>query len=149
MEVLLIDDEKWFVELVQRDLNRVLKDVHMDHEETCELGISRLVAKAYDVVLMDYQLVGVQGLDCLRKIRKLQPELPVVMLTGYPSEKLKEECFAAGADDFVQKEWIGRLLGAAINSAIHRRHHKLRIAMELQAKNVELDNISRTAMPDS
>lgn len=142
MEVLLIDDEPHLGELVERKLTKSDPDVHVEQQWNCDTGITRLRDRKFDIVLLDQKFVsGVTGLECLRRLRELFPDLPVVMLTGYPTDDLMEECMKSGADDYVKKELIDVLLTQVVWSATKRRQAKPMIAARAQARKKELDDI--------
>ncbi|MBK9291265.1 MAG: response regulator [Bacteroidetes bacterium] len=63
-----------------------------------------------DLVLMDIQLPGINGLDATRQIKQIRPELPVIAHTAYAMANEKEACFAAGCDGYVAKPIKPRLL---------------------------------------
>ena len=57
-----------------------------------------------DLVLLDFQLGGINGLDTLRGIKKLRPKTKVIVITMVDDEKVKQECLANGASTYLIKE---------------------------------------------
>lgn len=55
------------------------------------------------VVVTDIQMPGLTGLDLLRILNARSPDLPVIMMTAYPSEATRERAFASGASDYLTK----------------------------------------------
>ncbi len=56
-----------------------------------------------DVVLMDIRLPKMNGLEATAKIKKIWPELPVIIQTAYAMQSTKEEAQKTGCDDFITK----------------------------------------------
>jgi FixJ family two-component response regulator len=54
-------------------------------------------------VLSDMQMPGMSGLELQRELAVRAPDLPIVFITGYPDEAIKEAAFAAGAKGFFEK----------------------------------------------
>src|SRR5262245_56105908 len=81
--VLVIDDE----ELYRRALERILARV--GHRVSCARDASEAMAivsaEPLDLVLCDVRMPGIQGLELVRQIHELQPDLPCIVITGYGS----------------------------------------------------------------
>jgi DNA-binding NarL/FixJ family response regulator len=56
-----------------------------------------------DVVILDIRMPGGSGIDVLRRLKKMQPALKVIMLTNYAYRQYREKCEAVGADFFFDK----------------------------------------------
>ena len=72
--------------------------------------LAALQARDYDVVLMDLNYAqdttsGREGLDLLARIRSLEKDVPLVVMTGWGSMELAIEAMRRGARDFIQKPW--------------------------------------------
>jgi CheY-like chemotaxis protein len=59
--------------------------------------------KAIDLVIMDYLVPLINGIDCIRILRKDRKSTPVVMITAYSSEQAKTESYIAGCSEYVLK----------------------------------------------
>lgn len=59
--------------------------------------------KEIDLVLMDIRMPEISGLDAIKQIKQIDSTIPVVVQTAFTLNNEKEECFAAGADDFISK----------------------------------------------
>ncbi len=66
--------------------------------------ISLVRAQEFDLVLMDISMPDKNGIDTLRIIRQIRPELPVLMLSGYPEEHYAVNLLRAGASGYVAKD---------------------------------------------
>lgn len=97
------------------DVNRVLAQdileflgfvVHAVENGEQALQVAR--QQPFDLILMDCQMPLVDGFEATRRIRKVETEAgstktPIVALSGYPSAEGRENCLAAGMDDYLQK----------------------------------------------
>lgn len=59
--------------------------------------------ESVDMVLLDYLIPLVNGIDCVRQIRKIDKAIPLVMITAYYTRESKEEAFLAGSNEYVLK----------------------------------------------
>ncbi len=65
-----------------------------------------------DLVMIDYLIPFINGIECIRQIRKLYPNLPLIMVTAYFTRESKEEAFLAGCNEYILKPVIpDRILG--------------------------------------
>jgi DNA-binding response OmpR family regulator len=70
---------------------------------TGEEGLARMIEKAFDVVILDWQLPGMAGIDVCRAYREQGGKAPVLMLTGRRDPTEKDACMKAGASEFLPK----------------------------------------------
>ncbi len=104
--VLFVEDDDLFVqgltELLEADGRLEIAGRALDGRE----GVALAEALRPDVVLMDIQLPVIDGIEATRQLRRRQPSLPVVAITGSEYEERALEARQAGAADYVRK---GRL----------------------------------------
>ncbi|HMJ71597.1 MAG TPA: sigma-54 dependent transcriptional regulator [Cyclobacteriaceae bacterium] len=101
LPVLIIDDDKDICLVLSRFLNKNNYDV--DVANNGDEGLKQLRTKDYSLVLCDYRLPDMTGVDALRKIKLLRPQTAVIIITGYSDVKTAVETFRYGASDFVTK----------------------------------------------
>lgn len=63
----------------------------------------KLVHESFTLVLTDIRMPGLTGLDILPGIRKLQPEVPIIVITAFGSEDIREKAFLRGATAYLEK----------------------------------------------
>jgi DNA-binding NtrC family response regulator len=100
--VLVMEDDAEAAEIIASALTADGFDV--DTVQSARLGLPHLSAHPVDCVLLDYRLQDMDGLQCLRLIRQAHPELPVIVVTGWGSEKIAVEAMKLGASDYIKKE---------------------------------------------
>ena len=84
IKVLIVDDEKSFVEVLCKRMAR--RGFHAESACSGEEAILMLRKKDFDVAVLDLKLEGMNGIEILKVFKLLVPELQVLMLTGHGSE---------------------------------------------------------------
>jgi CheY-like chemotaxis protein len=118
--VLVVDDEEAMLEVFTETLERIGVDVvpQSDPRRAAE-SIQR--GEAYDVAVLDLRLPHVDGLALLELIRKHQPALPVVVVTGYPNPQTAQRCRELGAWCYLRKPFEPDELARQVRRALARR----------------------------
>ncbi len=99
--VLFVDDEVDFLEtLLKRMKKRQLNACGVNSGED---ALAYLKDHAVDVVVMDVRMPGMDGIETLRKIKKTNPLLEVIMLTGHACLEIAREGMEVGAFDYLMK----------------------------------------------
>lgn len=101
IHVLLVDDEQGFVDVLSNRLSKRSIQASKAFSGTQALQILR--KKDFDVVVLDLKMEDMDGIEILKIIRKMVPELPVIILTGHGSQQAAEEGIANGAFDYLTK----------------------------------------------
>jgi CheY-like chemotaxis protein/cytidylate kinase len=119
-KILLVDDEREFVQtlserLMMRDLGSA---VAYDGESALEVARE----DEPDVMILDLKMPGIDGIEVLRRVKKTQPAIEVIILTGHGSEADKKVCMELGAFAYLQKPVDIDELSGTIKAA----HEKIR-----------------------
>ncbi len=101
IRLLLVDDEELFVQVLSKRLARRGVDVTSALSGGDALRLLR--GAMYDVMVLDLKMEDMDGLEVLRMVRIVAPELPVIMLTGHGSEQSAQEGITLGASDYLLK----------------------------------------------
>ena len=83
-----------------------------------EEAVSLLQTHSFDAVLLDINMPGISGIETCKRMRRLSPHIPILMLTVHDGECDKVEALEAGADDYVTKPFGLRELTARIRAAM-------------------------------
>jgi two-component system OmpR family response regulator len=119
LRVLLIDDDARLAELLQEYLPQ--HDVALVHARDGAAGLKALAADAFDAVLLDVMMPGIDGLEVLRRIRGgAGGTIPVLMLTARGDEADRVVGLELGADDYVAKPFSPRELLARLRAVLRR-----------------------------
>lgn len=120
LRVLLVEDEPADAELVVRELRRAGFSFDARRVESEAALRESLGEWAPDVVLADYTLPSLDGLDVLAIVRERAPATPVLVVTGTIDEETALTCLRGGAVDYLLKDRLGRL-GEAVRAALANR----------------------------
>jgi DNA-binding NtrC family response regulator len=101
INVLLVDDEDEFVKSLSERMK--MRDLETDVALNGEQALKLVDEEMPDVMVLDLKMPGIDGLEVLRQVKKNYPQLLVIMLTGYGSEKVEEEARRLGAFEYLEK----------------------------------------------
>src|SRR5512146_1140573 len=116
--VLVVDDEK----NMRLSLRTVLSDegYAVRAVESAEEALNLLAHEEFFMVITDARLGGMTGYEFLAKARAQWPDLPVLMITAYPTPKLAVEAIKAGAIDYLAKPFAPEELLHAVSRCAER-----------------------------
>jgi len=139
VRMLLVEDEKKVSDLVARALRQesYAVDVADDGAQGWELA----QAYDYDLIILDLMLPGLPGEELLRRIRRKNHEVPILILTARDATEEKVRNFQAGADDYLTKPFAFAELVMRVKALLRRgpvpRSSVLRVA------DLELDRLTQ------
>jgi two-component system response regulator RegA len=99
--ILIVDDDATFRTRLGRALSERQFEVHLADGADAALRIAR--AETLDSAVVDLRMDGPSGLELLKSLKRIQPELRVVILTGYGSIATAVEAMRLGATNYVSK----------------------------------------------
>jgi DNA-binding NarL/FixJ family response regulator len=114
VHVLLIDDHQMFRQGVKFLLSDLDESLLFTEAGTSAQGLEALSQKTVDLVLLDLNMPGSDGLSALRELRQGFPEVPLAVLSGVDDPHLIRESIEAGASGFVPKSSSSEVLVAAL-----------------------------------
>ena len=145
-KLLLIDDE---VD-VQYSFRRIFEgsDIELHTASSGEEGLRLIPTVKPDLVLSDIRMAGLNGLETLRRIRQLDPQLPVILMTAYGTTQTAIEAMKLGAYDYLLKPFdVPRLKQLVANALKAARDTRQTVAIrpQLEQQDYELGVIGRSA----
>lgn len=117
--ILVVDDEKSVTELVKAQLEEVGFSVDVANDGAA--GINKIQSKRYDIILLDLKMPRIDGIEVLKFAKGAQPDVQVIILTGYGDIKTAVDTIKLGAFDFIPKPYNFDELIVAIKNALHVR----------------------------
>ncbi|MEA2075027.1 MAG: response regulator, partial [Euryarchaeota archaeon] len=103
IKVLLVDDEPDFLALTKAFLEKEHAEFSIDTATSAEKGIELLKSGKYDVVVSDYKMPVMDGLEFLKTLRASGNMTPFIMFTGKGREEVAIEALNRGANGYLQK----------------------------------------------
>ncbi|MFH1094450.1 MAG: response regulator [Candidatus Omnitrophota bacterium] len=116
--ILVVDDEQDVVEALFHTLKR--SGYEVETALTGEAGIEKTKKSKFDVILLDINLPDLNGIQVLEQMKKVDPGIEVIMITGYGSIESATESLKKGAYDYIQKPVSGDKIVILIEKAIEK-----------------------------
>lgn len=123
LRLLIIEDSINDAELILRELRKNGRSVEFERIESRETLHTALRNGSWDVVLSDYRLPQILGDEVLTLVRRHDPEMPFIFVSGTIGEEAAVELLKAGADDYVMKGNLTRL-PSSIERAMRQREER-------------------------
>jgi DNA-binding response OmpR family regulator len=139
MRILLIEDEEKVARFVERGLLAAAFAVDIVGDGPS--GVEMATTYQYDLILLDLMLPGLSGTEVLRRIRRVNVEVSVLVLTARGALSDKVENFEMGADDYLTKPFAFAELLLRIKALLRRG--PLTRASVLRVDDLELDRMSQ------
>jgi len=124
ISVLIIEDNK-----DQQILFKILAErlkMSANIVPSCTAGIEEAAANAFDLILMDYKMPDMTGLECAKKIREIDRSLdrhtPIIAVTARAMPGDREKCLEAGMDDYLSKPFTIDQLNNKIQQWVSSAH---------------------------
>jgi two-component system sensor histidine kinase UhpB len=134
LDILIIEDIAHDAELLEEELRRSGIAFHSRRIQTRGAFLRELRHGRPDIVLSDFTLPDFDALEALQILRKLQVDVPFILVTGTRSEEVAVECIREGADDYILKASLKRL-PSSITNALQKQaieHARLRAEAALR-----------------
>jgi len=134
VRILLIEDNADHVALIEEQFSQII-DIELQHRSELNAGLSLLNSGQFDILLCDLNLPDSPIESSVKKLKELQTETPIVILTSLNSYEMANELLQGGIQDYIPKgELSPTLLHRVCKHAIGRKQHQL----ELERRNGEL-----------
>ena len=116
--LLIVDDEAPLLQLLEKYLRRLGYDV--DVYTTAEKAWERFQAGPFDyaIIVADLTLPGMSGEQLLEKMLGLNPDVPILVCSGYPFDLTQLPLNSAGQAAFLQKPFLPKMLGESLNQLL-------------------------------
>ena len=144
IKVLHVDDNPDHLIITKHYLEKFEPTLQVESVSSPQEAIK--IVNAFDCLVSDFQMPGMNGIELAKKIRKLK-KIPIIIYTGKGSEEVAASAFEAGVDDYIRKEFECshyQVLGKRIRMAVEK--HKTEI--ELRESEERLKSLINNA-PDT
>ncbi len=104
VNILLVDDDYSYLEHCKALLEKIDTEFKLETATSAEQGLDLLNQKDYDVIVSDHRMPDKDGLSFLRDVRKKGVDIPFIIFTVVPKDKIAREAYELGADNFLEKD---------------------------------------------
>ncbi len=137
--ILIIDDEPGLqnslIELLQQE------GYQADSAGSGEAALVALESEGYDLALLDLRMPGLDGVGVMHEIRKLHPEIRIIILTGYGSLESAIEALRSGAQDYILKPFSAEDILTSISRALTNSKTRARKEILIEQLTASLDQL--------
>ena len=112
LRILLAEDSEEDADLLSHQLKRLGVEIALVRVETPGDMSAALAGSAWDIVISDYRMPKFSGLAALKLVREHNSDLPFIIVSATIGEEIAVEAMRAGANDYVMKNNLPRLLPA-------------------------------------
>jgi PAS domain S-box-containing protein len=133
--ILVVDDEMGIREGCKRALSE--EGYMVDDAEDGQIGLKKANQKNYDLILVDLMMPGIGGMDLIKKIYHMDPEIITVVITGNATIETAVEATKLGAYDYLPKPFSPEALTAVIKRGLEKR------MLRLEAKKLHAERTHR------
>ena len=137
-KILIVEDEEEIVNLISNRLDKEKYDVRV--ALSGEKALHLVKTEEFDLVSLDIMLPEVDGLTICKELRKKNKSTIIIIVSALDLSESKENAYSLGADDYIAKPFLPKLLALKIASLLQRRFEMLNSSLEF--KKVVQHNIA-------
>lgn len=145
-KILITDDEAGIRSMIRK--YAVHEGFEADEAENGMAALEKCERTGYDLVIMDIMMPELDGFSAVKEIKKLYPDLPVIMLSALGEEYDKIHGFDLGIDDYVVKPFSPKELMMRIHAILKRTGHNTAVSEQMRAGDMIIDYSARTVSID-
>ena len=136
--ILIVDDEREVLNALRTTIERAKRfKSNIVSAESSEKALYILKNEDFDLVLSDYKMPGINGIELLREVKNKYPDTVRMLITGYSDLKTAREAInLAEVNNYLEKPWDNEELRSIIHAALKRKNER-----EV-AKRMEFDSVS-------
>jgi DNA-binding response OmpR family regulator len=116
--VLIVDDEKNILLTLSQSLE--VLQLETDTATTGEEALTKLKEKDFGLILLDLRMPGIDGMEVLRQVREIRPDIRIIMISAYGTIELAVEAMKLGAVDFIQKPFSPEEIRGLVSRVLDR-----------------------------
>ncbi len=114
--ILLVDDNEWI-----RDSLCIFfetRGCRLKAVESAEAGMNEMGRQNYDIMITDYQLPGMSGLDLLRQIQHMYPHMLTILISAYGNHEIYAQAAEIGVENIIEKPFNMGMIKASLTRMI-------------------------------
>jgi DNA-binding response OmpR family regulator len=118
--VLIVDDEKNILLTLSQSLE--VLQLETDTATNGEEALAKLKGKNFGLILLDLRMPGMDGMEVLRQVREIRPDIRIIMISAYGTIEVAVEAMKLGAVDFIQKPFSPEEVRALVSRVLDREN---------------------------
>lgn len=122
VRIMVVDDEPSVLESFKMILK--IKDYDVTTFPDGPSALAKLEKDKYDVAFIDYKLPGMDGLEVLKKIKEIDPEVEVIIVTAYATESSHANAITLGALEYLRKPFLMEEIYELVERGLRRKRSK-------------------------
>ncbi|MBL7173867.1 MAG: response regulator [Desulfobacteraceae bacterium] len=128
LRIMIIEDERNHFELMEHAIKKEFPDAMVELCEKADLCLDRLKESDMDIIIADYLLTGITGLELFEELKRREIDVPVIVVTGHGNENIAVKAMKLGAFDYVVKSGdFFELIPELIRKALRDRDLKAKM----------------------
>ena len=113
--LLIVDDSSTVRSVIRKVLQASRFKLEVEEAADGSVAIELAKKQSFDIVFLDYQMPGLDGFATLAELKRVQPDIKVIMITGTRDVRIEDRARAEGARDFLYKPFFAKDIDAALN----------------------------------
>ena len=127
--VIIVDDEEMLLDTLSSSLSS--KGYDCEVAKTLQSAFELINKASFDIMILDLVLPDGHGFELSKKAKSLNPDMKVILMTGYSEDVSYDDAIEAGASDFIKKpfslkELFARIKHLRIDEELHKSQEKLK-----------------------
>jgi len=141
MKTILIDDDEW----IRNSMSIIFENEHcyLKTFETAEEALEELKHDRYEIIICDYKLPGIDGLEFFRKIKKKYPDSVNILITAYGNENLISKALDIGVNDVVVKPFNTKIIEDSLAVSLLTKRSKTFNKGGINERRTDVNNLSK------
>ncbi|MCQ9206168.1 MAG: response regulator [Omnitrophica bacterium] len=118
-KILVVDDEQVIRQLFQRALKK--SNYFIETATDGQEALTKAKKTSFNLLILDLKMPGINGVEVLKKIKKINPYIEIIIVTGFPTIELAVEAIKIGAFDFICKPFDMKKISLIIETCLKRQ----------------------------
>lgn len=117
--ILVADDDEFIRKLLREELTR--ENYQVETVESGSAAVRKILRQSFDVLILDIHMAGISGLETIPMIKKIRPNLPIIVITGNRSGEMEKKVRAEGILYYFVKPFDIKEMKEVVKAATRRR----------------------------
>ncbi|MFW5946600.1 MAG: response regulator [Candidatus Natronoplasma sp.] len=145
IKTLFVDDEVALLDQAERFINKKNPEIEVFTATSAQEGLQIFEEKDIDVIVSDYYMPDMDGIEFLKDLRRDGYDTPFIILTGKGREEVAMEAMNHGADGYLKKESDPNTMFDLLVDAIRREYDRWRMERELEDHRKKIEELHHVA----